>query len=180
MPATVNTKSFERKFRKMIRGLSPKGAERGVYLTCRHLLNVAIRSPIPSDTRALANSDAINIRISGQTKLIATFGFNKAYAAFQDQPGKSGIVEVRPVRKKMLYVPISQRGRLHRLGNNPRNEGLVYGEDYVLKKVVRISIKPYGSPKGPNHYFSETLKRQTDDTFQRIARIVTDRLRRVR
>jgi len=116
-------------------------------------------APIPRDTAGLARSRSVVARNeNGKAKV--RFGFNTEYAAFQDQGDRRGVVTIVPRTKKRLYVPLTKAGRSHhRAGANPEDEGLVRGVDYVLAKEVDISIKPYGSPIGPNHYFSGTIRK---------------------
>jgi len=45
----------------------------------------------------------------------------------------------------------------------------VQGVDFVLKGVLVVKTKAYGSPKGPNRYFSETLTRRANAAFLLIA-----------
>ena len=73
-----------------------------------------------------------------------------------------------PRVKKILYIPISTKGRLHRRGNNPLDEGLERGKDFILAPRAVIPVKPYGSAVGPNHFFSETVSRNVDFMFEAI------------
>jgi len=164
-------------------------------LVAEALLKKSIDSPIPSDTRALANSATSNVVKSRNTVI---FGFNRVYAAFQDAPGRTTPWVIKPRRKLWLFVPLTQAGRKHRLGANPKNEGLVFGgffkrvggkkgrrngnipADYILAKQVIVPIKPYGSPIGPNHYFSETLKRNGDWALERLSKMISRRLKNKR
>jgi len=169
---SIDDKDLREGLHTMFRQLSPEVVVDDVELVAEELIRRAIDSPIPSDRRFLANSDVVVKR-----KDHVTFGFNRIYAAFQDAPGRSTPYTIRPRTKKILYVPISPRGsRLHRRGNNPRDEGLVRGEDYVLMPRVVIPIKSYGSAVGPNHYFSETLKRNQEFVINTIADLGSRRL----
>lgn len=136
----------------------------------QQLLEFAIESPIPRDKGTLAGSDSVQLNSANGE---VTFGFNSVYAAFMDQPGKTGYVTIKPRRKKALYIPLSRKGEKHRFCHNPKDEGLEWGKDYVLKKSVRVPIRTYGSSKGPNHYFSETLKRREKWFFEAFARRAT-------
>lgn len=162
----VDTRPLEKGIRKLQKVYSDEAIVDELELVADELIRRAIDSPIPSDQRNLANSATVNRRVK-QKEVI--FGFNRQYAAFQDAPGRTSPYVVRPKRKKILYIPISQKGRLHREGNNPRLEGLERGKDYVLARKVTIPIKPYGSAVGPNHYFSETLKKNTDFALRALA-----------
>lgn len=166
-PTELDMRGFERGLRDLAKRFDPRAITFELELVADELLRRAIDSPIPRDQGNLERSATVNRNV--QRKEVV-FGFNRVYAAFQDQPGRSGIVTVKPRRKKMLYIPISQRGRMHRYGNNPNNEGLIWGVDYVLKKSVDIRIKPYGSALGPNHYFSETLKKNVNFMLDALAK----------
>ncbi len=132
------------------------------------ILNRAIESPIPSDTRQLEESGQID---KDPKKGSITFGFNRLYAAFQDGghlPGVSErIIKPRPP-KKFLYIPLNEAGKRHTLGANPKDEGLVRGRDYYLTKQVTIKMKPYGSELGPNRYFSKTFEDHIDWFFEQL------------
>lgn len=168
MPQTeIDMSDFEKKLKELAKKFGGRALLNELEFIADELLGRAIDSPIPSDTRQLELSATVQMNAS---KKEALFGFNKVYAAFQDQPGRSGQVVIKPRRKRVLYVPISQKGRKHRLGNRPQDEGLNWGVDYVLKKEVRIRIKPYGSALGPNHYFSETLKRNINWALEALAK----------
>jgi len=138
------------------------------------LLSRAIESPIPTDTGDLAGSGATE---RDPRRGEVRFGFNKVYAAFQDADGKSEQVIV-PKRKKFLYVPLTQKGKKHRAGLNPKDEGLVRGKDFILTKRVVVKTKPYGSEVGPNMYFSQTMRDNTEFVFEEIARRMTNRARK--
>lgn len=172
--AHVNLTQFEKGLRELAQKFGRDTVLPDLELVAEEFLNRVIDAPIPSDMRRLANSSAV-VR-EGPAKVV--FGFNSVYAAFQDQPTRSGgVVTVRPRRKRILYVPLNQRGKLlHRRGMNPATEGLVWGKDYVLKREVKIPIKPYGSEIGPNHYFSGTLKREAGDMLEALARLVKRRM----
>ncbi len=169
--ATVDGESFRTGFLDASRILSTPVMIDDVELVADEILRRAITSPIPSDVRDLARSaDSI------KRKDHVTFGFNTRYAAFQDAPGRSLPYTIVPRLKKVLYVPITRKGRtLHRRGNNPLDEGLEKGVDYFLTQKVVIPIKPYGSAIGPNHYFSETLKRNVDFVFDTLTDFADDR-----
>ena len=64
--------------------------------------------------------------------------------------------------KKWVFVPLNRAGAKHTVGANPETEGLVRGRDYVLVRKVVIPVKGYGSPIGPNKYFSRTFKDHID------------------
>lgn len=162
---TVITKSLEKGIKKLQKVFTDDSIVDEVRLVAAELLRRAIDSPIPSDMRMLANSDTINVNVK---KKQVTFGFNREYAAFQDAPGRSAPYVITPKRKKALFVPLNQKGRQHREGNNPNLENLEWGKDYVLAKKVVIPIKPYGSATGPNHYFSETIKRNTNFALEAL------------
>jgi len=162
---TIEDESIKEGMRVLSRGLSPEVTVDDMELVAEEIIRRAIDSPIPSDTRALAHSAVV---VAGKEKV--TFGFSKIYAAFQDAPGQVAPHVIVPRVKKILYIPISVRGRRnHRYGNNPKDEGLVRGVDYVLSPRVTIPIKAYSLAIGPNHYFSETIKRNTEFIFEAIS-----------
>lgn len=130
------------------------------------LLSRSVEAPVPTDTGDLAGSSNKEV---DKSKNQVTIGFNKVYAAFQDA-GKKSSQTIKPKKKKLLFIPLTQKGRKHVLGRNPRDEGLKSGVDYVMVKQVTIKTKPYGSPIGPNRYFSGTLQRNKDFVFEELAR----------
>ena len=155
--ALVDTRAFDASMKKLAQRMNPTFFDSWVRDLCWKIIGQAIRSPVPSDKGELSRSGSVQRVRPG----VYQFGFNCEYASFQDYPGKpvGSIIEIRPVRKKWLYVPLTVRGRRqHVYGGNPETEGLVYGEDYTLKRFVRIRIKPYGHKFGPNKYFSQTVK----------------------
>lgn len=163
----IDTTGIEKGLTELMKRFGSKQVVNQMEVIADELLSRAEDSPIPSDTRQLALSATVH---ADDRKKEVVFGFNKVYAAFQDQPGRTGVVVIKPRRKKFLYVPLNQRGRKHRLGNKPSDEGLTWGVDYVLKKEVRIKIKGYGSALGPNHYFSETIKRNVNWALEALAK----------
>lgn len=168
----IEDEDLQKGFIALGRELSSEVTIEDSELVAHELIRRAIDSPIPSDTRALANSAAV-VRGRGEVR----FGFNRRYAAFQDSPGRSSPWIIVPRVKKILYIPISSKGRrLHRRGNNPADEGLERGKDYVLRPRVVIPIKPYGSAIGPNHYFSETLRRNQDFIFESLSEKAESRI----
>lgn len=162
----VDTKDLEKGLRKMAEAFGGESAVKEMDLVAEELLRRSIDSPVPSDTRNLANSASTFV---SKSRKEITFGFNSKYAAFQDAPNRTAPYVIRPVRKKILYIPISQKGKLHRAGNNPKLEGLKRGVDYVLAKKAVIPIKSYGSVKGPNHYFSQTFRENSDFALRALA-----------
>ena len=194
MALEINTRSLEKGLRKLAEVYSADEVLKDMELIGQQLIKRAIEAPVPSDTRGLANSGDVLVD-KGRKEVV--IGFNKSYAAFQDAPGKTTPHIIKPRRKKYLYVPTSQRGRKHRIGNNPKNEGLIFGgivrsvgggsrggsssgpqqkADYILAKEVIVPIKPYGSALGPNHYFSETMKRNVKFTLEALAKRLARRL----
>jgi hypothetical protein len=193
MAATVDTKKLENGMKKLQKAFGPDVVLREMGLIAEAILKKSIDSPIPSDTRFLANSATSVVE---KNRKAVVFGFNRAYAAFQDAPGRSAPHVIKPRKKKWLYVPITQAGRRHRLGANPKNEGLIFGgfvrrvkgtgggsggrdrADYILAKEVVIPIKSYGSAIGPNHYFSETVKRNVNWSLEALSKRIKARLKR--
>lgn len=175
---TVDTRSFEAGIKRLGKLFSKESVVQELELVADELINLAKDSPIPMDTPegGLASSDTVNVyRNKGEVE----FGFNKPHAAFQDQPGRSGTVIVRPRVKKILFIPLTRKAkRTHQRGRNPNDEGLIRGKDYVLARIAKIPIKAYGSELGPNHYFSETLRRNKDWALETLATLLEEKLRR--
>jgi hypothetical protein len=168
----IDAKEFTKKLRSLQSIWGLKSLTKEAAAVAQELITKTVEAPVPSDTGELAGSGAVEANLS---RGIVRFGFNKVYANFQDGDGRS-IQVIRPKRKRALYVPITEKGRRrHRIGRNPLNEGLVFNQDYTLKKSVRVSIKPYGSPIGPNQYFTGTLSRNRDFFFEQLV-IRMDRL----
>ncbi len=172
----VDIAGFEKGILQLVKAMGDKaGVTKDLDLLAEEILRRAIDSPIPSDDRQLANS-ASTFPEPNKTRVV--FGFNRVYAAFQDAPGRTNAYIVRPRLKKILYIPISRKGRFHRRGLNPKNEGLVRGRDFVLAKKAVIPIKPYGSTTGPNHYFSQTIAKNKEFIFKQTALIVERRFKK--
>lgn len=191
MTIEASTKQLEKGLKELERQFRTEDILDEMEVIGQELIKRSINAPIPSDTRLLANSGDTVI---DRNRKSVTFGFNQVYAAFQDAPGRTKPYIIRPKRKKWIYVPVSQAGRRHRLGANPRNEGLVFGgfidrtkgrgvnrggdADYILAKEVVVPVKRYGSEVGPNHYFSGTLSRNVDFALEALAARLTRRLQR--
>ena len=165
--------SFKLGMKALADRIEPSKMMIDLSLVAMELLGLSIRSPIPRDEGALAASAAV---VKHAAKGEVVFGFNRVYAKFQDQPGKVGYVTIVPRHKKILYIPMTRAGKRHRYGANPRLEGLIRGIDYVLKEKVTIRIKSYRNPIGPNHYFSETLRRQQNRVFTGLAKLIAKRI----
>lgn len=163
----VDTKNLQKGITKLLKDVETGGRILfEMELIANEVLNRAIESPVPRDTSDLERSATTVI---DKSKKEVVFGFNKVYAAFQDAPGRTAPYIIRPVRKKALFIPLTKRARLHRAGNDPAREGLQRDVDFVIRKQVTIPIKPYGSELGPNHYFSETLKRNVNFILESLA-----------
>lgn len=192
MPITVTSNTMEKGIRDLRRLFDDDDILEEMEVIGEQIIKIAIDSPIPSDTRQLANSGTT---VVDKPKKTIIFGFNRVYAAFQDAPNQTKPQVIRPRRKTWLYVPVSRRGKTHRLGNNPESEGLVFGgfvrrvvgggrrnrdndADYILAKEVVIPVKGYGSALGPNHYFSGTIARSADLMISSLARRLEARLRK--
>ena len=166
---TIDNAAFDRMIKQAAERFGVERATRKAHVLAQQLIEFAVESPVPVGyTGELQDSGVVE---SDARRGEVKFGFNKIYAAFQDQPNRYGAVEIRPRVKKMLYIPLNRKGALtHAYGRNPREEGLVYGVDYVLRKKVRIPIKSYGSELGPNHYFSETISRRAQWFLNELAK----------
>lgn len=116
-------------------------------------------------------------------------GYTAIYATVQDWPFRTNIVRIRPRRAKILYIPLTKRAANKPVGAKPT--GLVLGgivrvagptprstgatgkrADYILAEEARIKVKPYGSERGPNKYFSETFKRYVPKTIKRVGTLI--------
>lgn len=172
--AEIQDETLRAGLKELSRSFSPEFLVDDVELVAEEVLRRAIDSPIPSDTRGLANT-ATTVKRKDEVR----FGFNKVYAHFQDALNRTQPWIIVPRVKKILYIPISTKGRLHRHGNNPIDEGLERGKDFVLAPRAVIPIKPYGSAIGPNQYFSETVKRNVTFMFFAISSRAEKRLGRV-
>ena len=168
----IDNKKFKEDLKRLQKTWGPESLTKEAATIAEELIAITIEAPVPTDTGELAGSAAVETDLgSGKVR----FGFNKVYANFQDGDGRK-IQVIRPKRKRSLYVPLTQKGRRrHRLGRNPKNEGLKFNEDYTLAKEVRTTTKPYGSPIGPNQYFTGTLTRNRDFFFEQFV-IRMDRL----
>ncbi len=167
----IDSKEFTKKLRSLQSIWGLKALTKEATAIAHELISKAV-DKAPSDVGELKGSGAVESNLG---KGIVRFGFNKVYANFQDGDGRS-VQVIRPKRKKALYVPLTQKGRKgHRLGRNPKNEGLEFKVDYTLKKEVRVSTKPYSSTNGPNKYFTGTLSRNRDFFFEQLV-IRMDRL----
>lgn len=170
--AVIDLKGLRSRFSAIRERITPDAVMAQLRALGQAILTDAVNSPSPVDSGELMRSAVVE-----QTSVNEiTIGFNKEYAAFQDQGSKTGIATVRPKRKKWLFIPLTARAEKdHRPGGNPKEEGLIFGgfcntvgpagaakgppdADYVLAKKALIKIKPYGSDLGPNHYFSQTWK----------------------
>ncbi len=169
---TIDNKKFKEDIKRLQKKWGTESLTKEAASIAEQLIAITIESPVPTDTGELAGSAAVETDLgAGKVR----FGFNKVYANFQDGDGRS-VQFIRPKRKKFLYVPITEKGRRrHRLGRNPKDEGLVFNLDYTLRKEVQVKTKPYGSPIGPNQYFTETLSRNGDFFFEQLI-IGMDRL----
>lgn len=167
----IKTEEYTKRLRTLQSIWGLKALTKEAEVIAEQLISKAI-DVIPSDVGELAGSGAVESNLSTG---IVRFGFNKVYANFQDGDGRSTQV-IRKKRKRALYIPITEKGRRqHRLGRNPKNEGLEFLIDYTLKQSVRVSTKPYGSPIGPNQYFTGTLSRNREFFFEQLV-IRMDRL----
>lgn len=156
----INYNDFLKKAKKFGKYMDADSAliDRVLNFTAEWVLGIAQKhAPVDQGTlQSSANSE----RVKNGVK----FGFNTEYAAAQDLGFKGETI--KPRRKQALYVPISDKGkRYHTLGANPSTEGLKWGVDYVLKQQVHVPNKSYGSAKGPNKYFSETLERNKEEAL---------------
>lgn len=107
----VDLKDWRRLLRDIRFRWSKKNiAKRALVGVAHFLLNAAVKAPIPRDGGDLAASRTVQLLVSRSE---VKFGFNSAYAAFQDA-GRQSFQVVRPKRKRALYIPLTERGkRLH-------------------------------------------------------------------
>jgi hypothetical protein len=157
----LDTSQFKKRLNSLLQSWSAREVCGAAKMLADQMLKFAIDSPIPRGRYAAGGGLAGSGTIDSDDKTWVKFGFNRVYAAFQDAPGLAGSYVLIPKKKRMLYIPLSDLGRKHVYGANPRLEGLVWGKDYVLTKRVTMAIKGYRSMKGPNHYFSETLRQRS-------------------
>jgi hypothetical protein len=196
MAVEIDISSLEQGIARLRDRLGERFLVQTLDLVAEELLNLAIEV-IPTDQGTLGRTGTTSVNLK---KKEVIFGFNSIYAAFQDAPGKkSGDKHiVKPVNKDWLFIPLTEKARrVHRPGNDPNNEGLLFGgfasqvgpgpggprperdnSDYVLAKKAIIPIKAYGSNVGPNNYFSGTLSRNKDFALSAIARGIRTRLSR--
>jgi hypothetical protein len=168
----VNVGGLRKSVQALIRAWGQEQVMDACWKPAQQMLNWAKNAPIPRDVAAgggLYASGAVERMSSNRLR----FGFNRVYAAFQDQGDNAGLLVVLPRHKRSLFIPLSNKARrTHVAGVSPSAEGLVWGEDYVLAANAVIQIKGYGSSLGPNHYFSGTLKRKGKWLREEIARQV--------
>ncbi len=168
----IKTEEFTKKLRELQSIWGLKALTKEAAIIAQELITKAVEAPVPTDTGELAGTGAVESNLGSG---IVRFGFNKVYANFQDGDGRR-VQVIRKKRKKALYVPLTEKGRRrHRLGRNPRTEGLKFNVDFTLKREVRVTTKPYGTPIGPNQYFTGTLSRNRDFFFEQLV-IRMDRL----
>jgi len=170
----LDMKEWNEGIKKLSKQFTGEAITFEMEVVANQVLKKAIDSPIPSGLRMLELS-ATTVR--NNSKLEVAFGFSKSYAAFQDQPGKSGSIQIKPRVKKALYIPLTRAGESHRYGLNPVTaEGLKPGVDFIIRRKALIRIKPYGSALGPNHYFSETLKRNVNFMLEALTKRLQQKL----
>ena len=168
MKPTLDTNDITKKLQKLVKAFKPDQPtmKKAMRFSAEWMLGMA-QNKAPVDQGSLGASSSTQ-----EVKDGVEFGFNTSYAAVQDLGFKGE--KLRPRKAKALYVPISDKGRrYHTLGKNPATEGLMWGIDYVLAGEVQIRNKPYGSDRGPNKYFSETLERNKETIFK----IIRDKLK---
>lgn len=108
MPATVNLSKFLRSVSQINRRFNERTAgptKMASTLAADWLEDAESRVPfLDGDlkrSRRIENDDPNGV----------IFGFNSRYAAFQDSLDGSNQMVIRPKRKKLLYVPLTPRGR---------------------------------------------------------------------
>lgn len=89
-------------------------------------------TPKKTGTTARGWSAPLKIRLSDYRIENVQKGGGPSIARILD----SGRREVRPVNAKMLYIPISNKGRSRKAGA-PIPKGFVYGVDYVFSRKSR-------------------------------------------
>lgn len=136
------------------------------------MIGFAIAAPIPTAIGNLAASAEV---VPDFDKGQVLFGFTEVYATIQDLGGT-----IVPRRKSALFLPLDERARrVHRFCQNPEDEGLRYGEDYILKSQVIIRQRGYGSPFGANLYFTGTLQKHGNTALALIAQKFNARIKRL-
>jgi len=159
----VDISAYKGSLDELVRRWSREALTEEMAALAQYILRRSIEAPIPSGyTRQLEESGHVDKQ---PDQGVVYFGYNRRYAAFQDSghlPGVSQRIVTPNPPKKWLYIPLNRAGARHTLGANPKDEGLVRGRDYILAKRVVIPVKAYGSPVGPNKYFSQTFKDHVD------------------
>jgi len=159
----VDAKKFFKTIDDAIRELSVNGgftrcAEKGAIYTLKKAKKAA-----PKLDGELEKSARMEVMAPGSVEI----SFRRRYAAAQDAgfPGN----QIKLKRKKMLYIPLTRRGRQHVYGKDPTTEGLMRGIDYFLKKgPMRVPMKAYGGDRGPNRFLSKTLEKEAVNIFYKI------------
>jgi len=99
--------------------------------------NMGHKTRNPHFTGSSGLSGSITFDESQIARLKGIVGAHKDYDAIQEYGG-----EIRPVRAKSLFIPMSTLGR--KVGPTPGgNPILKYGRDFIFKQVVYIKPKRY-------------------------------------
>jgi len=129
---------------------------------------------VPVDMGELQQSTDIQ-RLS---KGVYRFGFFKSYAKVMDQGFNKKII--KPVKAKALFIPITRRGKrsgparggIRRLGASRASGGAIAGKDFIFRKSMKAPrMKAYGSRRGPNRYFSGTVKKMTSNKIKFLEKL---------
>lgn len=131
----------------------------------------AARIKAPVNYGELRDSELVQPVSVSEDGGVYRFGFSKNYAWVMDKGFKKSVIRAKP--GKALYIPITRRGvrtgglrrgGLRNLSESRNSGGAVLDRDFVLRKSMRTPpLRPYGNPRGPNRYFSGTIRKLTRD-----------------
>jgi len=120
----------------------------------------------PVDFGELRDSEKVIRKRIDKKRGMYIFGFNRVYAEVMDRGFRERII--RPKKAKALYIPITrlgkrtgpQKGSRRGLSQSRNSGGAVAGRDFIFAKSVKApKMKSYGSKRGPNRYFSGTIRK---------------------
>lgn len=116
----------------------------------------------PENIRELKGSGFTERPKGGGSNFSVGFGFKSSHARVMDTGFK--VRFIRPRRAKALFIPKTKRAaRIRAAGRLGPGSGLRKGIDFdFVSKPIRSAGKPVRRRrKGPNLYFSETIKQHT-------------------
>ncbi len=157
MVIKLDLREFQRSQRRAIRELRKLGrsfpdivAQALVQYGEFILAEATFRAPV--DTGALAASGIVTDPVVIDDEIIVIVGFNKVYAAIQNEGGT-----IRPVRAMALFIPL-------RKGVVAGDTNLEFGVDFVLaQEAILIG----------NDYWNDAIDENLPDAARLIAERVT-------